>query len=334
MRVFVAGASGAVGKRLVPLLLAGGYDVTAMTRSPEKTEALRLTGAEPVVADGLDRTAVMHAVMRAEPEVVIHQMSALTGVTSFRTFDDEFALTNRLRTEGTDHLLEAARAAGVRRIIAQSYGNWNYERTGSGLKTEADPFDPNPPANQRKSLAAIRYLEDAVLGAAGIEGIALRYANLYGPGTGFAVDGAIVTLVRKRRLPIVGDGGGVWSFIHIDDAATATVAAIAPGAPGVYNIVDDDPAPVAVWLPELARVLGAKPPWRVPVWLGRLAVGEVGVSMMTQIRGTSNAKAKRELAWQLRYKSWRDGFRTGLTLTASGPLQKPSAKVDNETVAS
>jgi 2-alkyl-3-oxoalkanoate reductase len=334
MRVFVAGASGAVGKRLVPLLIASGYDVAAMTRSPQKTAALRAAGADPVVADGLDRTAVVHAVMRAEPEVVIHQMTALSGVTSFRKFDDEFALTNRLRTEGTDHLLEAARAAGVRRIIAQSYGNWNYERTGSGLKTEADPFDPNPPANQRKSLAAIRYLEDAVIGAAGIEGIALRYANLYGPGTGFAVDGAIVKLVRKRRLPIVGDGGGVWSFIHIDDAVAATVAAIEHGAPGIYNIVDDDPAPVAVWLPELARVLGAKPPWRVPVWLGRLAAGEVGVSMMTQIRGTSNAKAKRELAWQPRYKSWRDGFRTGLTLPATGPLQKPSAKIDNETVPS
>jgi nucleoside-diphosphate-sugar epimerase len=330
MRVFVAGASGAVGKRLIPLLIAGGYDVAAMTRSPEKTDALRVAGAEPVVADGLDRTAVMQAVMRTEPEVVIHQMTALTGVTSFRKFDDEFALTNRLRTEGTDHLLEAARAAGVRRIIAQSYGNWNYERTGSGVKTEADPFDPHPPANQRKSLEAIRYLEDAVIGAAGIEGIALRYANLYGPGTGFAVDGDIVKLVRKRRLPIIGDGGGVWSFIHIDDAAAATVAAIEHGAPGAYNIVDDDPAPVAVWLPELARVLGAKPPWRVPVWLGRLASGEVGVSMMTQIRGTSNAKAKRELGWQLRYKSWRDGFRTGLTVTASGALRKPAAKIDDD----
>jgi 2-alkyl-3-oxoalkanoate reductase len=334
MRVFVAGASGAVGKRLVPLLIASGYDVAAMTRSPQKTAALRAAGAEPVVADGLDRTAVMHAVLRAEPEVVIHQMTALTGVTSFRTFDDGFALTNRLRTEGTDHLLEAARAAGVRRIIAQSYGNWNYERTGSRLKTEADPFDPNPPANQRKSLRAIRYLEDAVIGAAGIEGIALRYANLYGPGTGFSVDGDIVKLVRMRRLPIIGDGGGIWSFIHIDDAAAATVAAIEHGAPGIYNIVDDDPAPVAVWLPELARVLGAKPPWRVPVWLGRLAVGEVGVSMMTQIRGTSNAKAKRELEWQLRYKSWRDGFRTGLTVTASGPLREPPAQVDKETAPS
>ena len=313
MKVFVAGASGVVGKRLVPLLIARGYDVAAMTRSPDKTDALRAAGAEPVVADGLDRAAVMQAVMQTKPEVVIHQMTALTGVTDFKKFDEEFALTNRLRTEGTDHLLEAARAAGVQRIIAQSYGNWNYARTGASLKTDADPFDPNPPANQRKSLEAIRYVEDTVIGAAGMEGIALRYANFYGPGTGFAVDGDLVKLVRKRRLPIVGNGAGVWSFIHLDDAAAATIAAIEHGAPGVYNIVDDEPAPVAVWLPELASALGARPPWRVPVWLGRLAAGEVGVSVMTQIRGMSNAKAKRELGWQPGYQSWRDGFRTGLS---------------------
>jgi nucleoside-diphosphate-sugar epimerase len=321
MKVFVAGASGAVGKRLIPLLVARGYYVAAMTRSPDKTDALRAAGAEPVVADGLDRDAVMKAVTQTKPEVVIHQMTGLTGVTDFKKFDDGFALTNRLRTEGTDHLLEAARAAGVRRIIAQSYGNWNYERTGTALKTEADPLDPNPPANQRKSLEALRYLEDRITNTAGIEGIALRYANFYGPGTGFALDGDIVRLVRKRRLPVIGDGGGVWSFIHLDDASSATIAAMehgdtqageARGVPGVYNIVDDDPAPVAVWLPELARVLGAKPPWHVPVWLGRLAAGEVGVSMMTRIRGTSNAKAKQELGWQPCYKNWRDGFRTGL----------------------
>jgi len=200
----------------------------------------------------------------------------------------------------------------VRRFIAQSYGNWNYARTGTGLKGEDDPFDPDPPANQRKTLEAIRHLEDAVLGAQGMEGIVLRYANFYGPGTGFALDGDLAELVRQRKFPIVGNGGGVWSFIHIDDAATATIAAIEHGAPGVYNIVDDEPAPVAVWLPELARALGAKPPRRVPVWLGRLAAGDVGVSMMTQIRGTSNAKAKRELGWQPRYQSWRDGFQDGL----------------------
>jgi 2-alkyl-3-oxoalkanoate reductase len=313
MKVFVAGASGAVGHRLVPLLVASGYDVVAMTRSEGKADSLRAAGAEPVVADGLDAGEVTRAITRSQPEVVIHQMTGLTGVSSYKKFDEEFSVTNRLRTEGTDNLLNAARAAGVRRFIAQSYGNWNYARTGTGLKGEDDPFDPDPPANQRKSLEAIRHLEDAVLGAQGMEGIVLRYANFYGPGTGFALDGDLAELVRQRKFPIVGNGGGVWSFIHIDDAATATIAAIEHGAPGVYNIVDDEPAPVAAWLPELARALGAKPPRRVPVWLGRLAAGEVGVSMMTQIRGTSNAKAKRELGWQPRYQSWRVGFRDGLS---------------------
>jgi nucleoside-diphosphate-sugar epimerase len=311
MKVFVAGASGAVGKRLIPLLVASDYDVVAMTRSPEKVDSLKAAGAEPVVADGLDRTAVMEAVTKAEPEVVMHQMSGLTGIKSFKKFDDEFALTNRLRTEGTNHLLEAARAAGARRLIAQSFGNWNYERTGTGPKSEEDPLDPEPPPNQRRSIQAIRHLEQAVIGADGIEGVALRYGNFYGPGTGFALDGDLVKLVRERKLPIVGDGGGVWSFIHMDDVATAAIAAIA-SAPGVYNISDDEPAPVAEWLPDLARAIEAKSPRRVPVWLGRLAIGEVGLSMMTQIRGASNAKAKREMGWAPRYKSWRDGFRTGL----------------------
>jgi nucleoside-diphosphate-sugar epimerase len=320
MKVFVAGATGAVGKRLVPPLVANGHDVVGMTRSSEKLDSLRAAGAEPVVADGLDRDAVMQVVKRAEPEVVIHEMTGLTGVKSFKRFDDEFALTNRLRNEGARHLVDAAQAAGARRIVAQSYGNWNYERTGSQPKTEEDPLDPSPPANQRESLAAIRELEQTVLGADGIEGIALRYANLYGPGTGFALDGDLVEMVRKRRLPIVGNGAGVWSFIHVDDVATATIAAIGRGAPGVYNVADDEPAPVVEWLPELAKAVGAKPPRRVPVWLGRLATGDVGVSMMTQIRGTSNAKAKRELGWSPRYASWRDGFRTGL-----GDLP-PSAK--------
>jgi 2-alkyl-3-oxoalkanoate reductase len=312
MKIFVAGASGAVGGRLVPLLVAGGYEVTAMTRSKDKVEALRSFGADPVVADGLDRTAVMQAVMRAEPEVVIHQMTGLTGVKSFKRFDVEFVSTNRLRKEGVDYLLEAARSAGARRVIAQSFGNWNYERTGDRPKTEDDSLDPNPPANQRKSLDAIRYLESAVVRADQLEGFALRFGNFYGPGTGFALDGDLVRLVRKRQLPIVGDGTGVWSFIHVDDVATATIAAIDHGQPGIYNIVDDDPATVSAWLPELAEAVGAKPPWHVPVWLGRLVIGEVGVSMMTKIKGASNAKAKRELEWTPRYPSWRDGFRHGL----------------------
>jgi len=312
MKVFVAGATGAMGKRLVPALLAAGHQVAAMTRSPDKAAALAAAGAEPVVADGLDRGAVLAAVTATAPEVIIHQMTGLTGMKSLKKFDAEFAATNRLRTEGTDNLLAAARAAGVRRIVAQSYGNWNYERTGTALKAEQDRFDPAPPANQRATLTAIEYVERAVTGADGIEGVALRYGNFYGPGTGMSLDGDISAQVRKRGFPIVGDGAGVWSFAHMDDAAAAAIAAAERGAPGVYNVCDDDPAPVAIWLPELARALGAKPPRHVPVWLGKLFVGDVGVSMMTQIRGVTNAKAKRELGWKPRYPSWRDGFRHGL----------------------
>jgi nucleoside-diphosphate-sugar epimerase len=312
MNVFVAGGTGALGWRLVQRLVADGYDVTAMTRDEAKAARLRGIGARPVIADALDRDSVKGAVTKARPEVLIHQLTGLAGAKSFKQFDREFAMTNRLRTEGTNYLVTAALAAGTRRIVAQSYGNWNYARTGSALKTEEDSFDPSPPANQVESLAAIRYVERAVLGATGIEGIALRYGNFYGPGTGLSLGGDMVTQVRKRRVPIVGAGQGVWSFIHVDDAATATVAAMERGAAGVFNIVDDEPAPVSEWLPELASVLGARPPRRVPVWLGRLAAGEVGVSMMTQIRGTSNLKARSELGWAPRYPTYREGFRSGL----------------------
>ncbi|MGA9634779.1 MAG: NAD(P)-dependent oxidoreductase [Solirubrobacterales bacterium] len=312
MKVFVAGATGAVGRRLVPLLVNSGHEVVGTTRSAEKADAVREMGAEPAVADGLDAAAVRQAVERAEPEAIIHQMTALTGVKSFRNFDKEFAGANELRTKGTDNLLEAARAVGTKRFIAQSYGNWNYERTGSEPKSEEDPLDPNPPKNQTRSLEAIRYVESTVTGADDVEGIALRYGNFYGPGTGFASDGDLVEMVRKRKLPVVGDGGGVWSFIHVDDIASITVAALERGRRGIYNASDDRPAPVAEWLPGLAEAVGAKPPRHVPVWVGRLATGEVGVSMMTQIRGTSNAKAKRELDWAPKYPSWREGFRSGL----------------------
>lgn len=322
MDVFVAGGSGAMGRRLVAQLLGAGHRVVAMTRTERNADWLRRIGAQPAVADALDRDAVMVAVQRAAPEVVMHQLTGLTGVRSYRNFDREFALTNRLRTEGTDHLLEAARAAGVRRFVAQSYGNWNYARTGSGFKSELDPLDPHPPANQVRTLAGIRYLEHAVSDS-GIEGIALRYGNFYGPGTSIALDGDIVAQVRKRRLPIIGDGGGVWSFIHIDDGAAAARAAMERGTPGVYNVVDDRPAPVREWLPALAEAVGARAPRQVPVWLGRLAAGEVGVSMMTKIRGTSNAKAKQELGWHPRYPSYREGFSTGLgevPVPGFGPL--------------
>jgi nucleoside-diphosphate-sugar epimerase len=300
-----------------------------MTRSAHKADRLRALGAEPVVADGLDGAAVMQAVTHSEPDVVIHQLTGLTGVTNYKNFDREFEVTNRLRTEGTDHLLQAARAAGARRFIAQSYGNWIYERTGSALKTEDDALDPTPPAKMVKSLAAIRYLESHVVGADGIDGLALRYGGFYGPGTGLEVGGNLAQMVQKRRFPIVGDGAGVWTFVHIDDAAAATVAAVQRGAPGVYNIIDDAPAPVSAWLPELARVLGAKPPRHIPVWLGRIAAGDVGVSMMTQIRGASNAKAKRELAWTPQYPSYREGFATGLSDSELGNSSWAEAALDS-----
>jgi len=323
MKVFVAGSSGAMGRRLVPRLVAGGYEVVAMTRDDGKAAWLCRVGAQPVMADALDRAAVADVVKASEPEVVIHQLTALSGAKSFKNFDKEFALTNRLRTEGTDYLLEAAQAAGVRRVVAQSYGNWNYERTGSAVKTEQDPFDSHPPANQVKSLQAIRYVENTVVNAGGIEGIALRYGNFYGPGTGLDLGGDIVAQVRKRMFPIVGDGAGIWSFVHMDDAAAAAMAAIEHGRPGVYNVADDEPAPASKWLPDLAAVVGAKPPRHVPVWLGRLAAGEVGVSMMTQIRGTSSGKAKAELGWAPRYRTYREGFREGLgdvPVPGFGPL--------------
>jgi nucleoside-diphosphate-sugar epimerase len=296
----------------MPLLLAQGHQVVGMTRSPDKAQHLREAGAEAVVADGLDRTAVIDAVVRAKPEVIVHQMTGLAKLASLKNFDDEFALTNQLRTTGTDYLLEAARAAGTRRLVVQSYGNWNYERAGGAIKTEDDRMDPSPPAAMRRTMAAIRYLESTVLGASGLEGVVLRYGSLYGPGTSVAPGGAIVAAIRKRQFPIVGSGAGVWSFAQVEDVASATLAAIERGAPGTYNICDDEPAPVAVWLPELAAAVGAKPPWHVPVWLGRLFIGEAGVSMMTLIRGASNARAKRELSWQPKYASWRDGFRHGL----------------------
>lgn len=312
MKVFVAGASGAVGKSLTPQLIAAGHEVVAMTRSPKNAPQLHALGAKPVVADALDRSAVARVMCDARPEIVIHELTALTGVKDFAHFDDGFALTNRLRTEGADNLLAVARAAGARRFIAQSFGNWNYARTGSGPKSEEDPLDPCPPRNQSKSLEAIRYVESAVLGADGMEGIILRYGNLYGPGTSIAMDGDIAAMVRKRMFPVIGDGAGVWSFTHVDDAASATLAAIERGAPGVYNICDDEPAPVRVWLPAFAHEIGAPKPLHIPVWLGRLMVGEVGVSLMTQIRGASNAKAKRELGWTPGYATWRQGFKAGL----------------------
>ena len=310
MRVFVAGASGAIGRHLVPQLLANGHDVVAMTRSPSKTDALRAAGAFPVVVDGLDRDAVVAAVTGAEPEVVVHEMTAITDVGNPRRIDAEFAPTNELRTKGTDHLLEAARAAGARRLVAQSFSGWPNIREGGPVKTEDDPLDPDPPAPMRRTLDAIRYLERAVAGAEGLDGVVLRYGGFYGPMADMPAK--FLETIRKRRMPVVGDGAGVWSFVHLDDAAAATVAAVEGGARGIYNVVDDEPAPVAEWLPAFAEAIGAKPPRHVPAWLGRLAGGEAAISIMTQVRGSSNAKARRELGWEPRHRSWRQGFREAL----------------------
>ncbi len=309
MRVFVAGATGAVGRRLVPQLVAHGHQVTATTRTPDKVELLRSLGAEPVVVDGLDGLAVGEAVARAEPDAIVHQMTALAGKPDFRRFDRWFARTNELRTTGTEHLLAAAAAAGVERFVAQSFTGWTNARGGAGPASEDEPFDPEPARAQRETLAAIRHVEQAVL-AAPMQGVVLRYGSFYGPGA----SESLVELVRKRQLPLVGGGGGVWSWLHVDDAASATLAALEHGAArGVYAVVDDDPAPVAEWLPFLAEAVGAKPPVRVPAWLGRILAGEVVVRMMTEVRGASNAKAKRELGWEPAWQSWRDGFRYGLT---------------------
>jgi nucleoside-diphosphate-sugar epimerase len=316
MKVFVAGATGALGKQLVPMLVANGHDVVGMTRAEAKRDQLRRAGAEPMVADALDADAVGRAVGEAEPDVIVHQLTAIPPKINMRRFEREFVLTNRLRTEGTDHLLSAGRAAGVKRFVAQSNASL-YARTGGPIKAEDAPIDHDPPLAMHQGLAAIRHLEEAITQAPWTEGVVLRYGWFYGPGTSIALDplGSQIELLRKRQLPIVGGGMGTWSFIHIEDAATATVAAIegGQGGPaGIYNVVDDDPAPVSEWVPALAAAVGAKPPRRVPRWLGRLAAGEWAVVAMTEIRGASNDKAKRELGWQPRYPSWRQGFAQGL----------------------
>jgi 2-alkyl-3-oxoalkanoate reductase len=303
MRVFVAGATGVVGQQLVPNLIAAGHEVTGTTRSPAKAAALQAAGATPVIVDGLDRRSVLDAVKTAQPEVIVHQMTALASMRSFRHFDKEFAGTNELRTRGTDYLLEAARQAGTRRFVAQSFTGWPNARTGSLVKTEDDPLDPDPVPSTRTSMAAIRHVEETVPGAVP-EGLVLRYGGFYGHGASDSMLG----IVRKRQMPVVDGGTGIWSFAEVSDVAAATAAAVTQGAPGLYNIVDDDPAPVREWLPYLAECLGVKPPRRAPAWLGKLLAGDLVVSLMTQTRGSSNAKAKRELGWAPRYASWREGF--------------------------
>lgn len=293
MRIFVAGATGVIGRRLLPLLEAAGHEVTGMARQG---------GAGVVAADALDREAVRRAVLAARPDVVVSQLSDLKGFDDPRRFTKQFAATNRLRSEGTDNLLAAAREAGARRFVAQGYTGWPYAREGGPVKTEDHPFDPSPPAAFLPALVAIRHLEDAVTAFSG--GVVLRYGAFFGPDTFLDHGGAQLEAIRARRFPVAGDGGGVWSFIHVDDATAATVAAIESDVTGIFNIVDDDPVPVAEWLPEVARRIGARPPRRVPAWLVRLAAGAHTASMLTDIRGASNAKARRELGWAPQH-SWR-----------------------------
>jgi nucleoside-diphosphate-sugar epimerase len=300
MRVFVAGASGAIGTRLVLQLIDRGHQVIGTFRSPGNAERVRALGGEPIALDLLDPPAVRKAVLDAEPEAIVHQATALADVRFSRNLDRSFALTNRLRTEGTDALLAAAGAAGVRRFVAQSFASLRYAREGGPVKTEDDLLDPDPVPTTRETNAAMRHLDQAVTDAGGI---ALRYGGFYG-----AANDGLVGPVRKRQFPIVGDGAGVFSFIHLDDAAAATVLALEHGRAGIYNVVDDEPAAVREWLPVLASVLGAKPPRHVPRWLARLVAGEAAVMLGTEARGASNAKAKRELSWTLRHPSWREGF--------------------------
>jgi 2-alkyl-3-oxoalkanoate reductase len=323
MKVFVAGATGALGKQLLPILAERGHEVTGMTRRRANQDVIRAMGARPVIADALDPEAVAQVVAEAEPEVVIDELTAIDASTFGRSLDKMFAQTNRLRTEGTDHLLAAARAVGARRFIAQSFAGWPFERTGGSVKTEEDRLASNPPKSVSETLGAIKYLERVVTEAEGIEGVALRYGGFYGPGTSIALnpDGEQVGMLRKRRLPVIGNGAGIWSFVHIADAAAATVAALDHGEPGVYNVVDDEPATAADILPDLAKAIGADPPRRLPRWLGRLIAGEGNTIMMTEVRGASNEKAKRELRWEPRYSSWRLGFREGLEQDNERPVR-------------
>ena len=315
MRVFVAGATGAIGTRLVPKLVDRGHEVIGTSRSPANAERLRPLGAEPVALDVLDARAVHEAIATAEPDAIVHQATALADVSFSRNLDRSFEQTNRLRTEGTDALLAAARETGVRRFVAQSFANLRYAREGGPVKSEDDQLDPSPVKGMTETSEAMRYLDAAVTDAGGI---ALRYGNFYG-----APNDGLIEPVRKRQFPIVGDGSGVSSFIHLDDAAAATVLALEHEGPAIYNIVDDEPAAVRDWLPVLAETLGAKPPRHAPVWLARLFAGGPGVVLGTEARGASNEKAKRELGWMLRYPSWRQGFADVYAHPATSPTTMP-----------
>ncbi len=313
-RIFVAGATGVLGRSLVPMLVERGHSVVGMTRSRTKRKLLERMGAQPVVADALDPDAVGRAISEAAPEVVMHQMTALSDMRSIRNFDATFAANARLRGEATDILLSASRAAGVQTYIAQSFAGFLIGRTEKRVLTEQDALDPEPPKPFRRAFRADRHLEEVVTSASWTRGIVLRYGGFYGPGTSISRNppGSQSEMIRRRQFPVVGGGTGVWSFIHIDDAAAATVAALEHGQRGIYHITDDEPAAVAEWLPYLANVLGGKPPMHAPKWVGRLLAGPAAVIMMTEARGASNRKARTELAWTPKYPTWREGFRHGL----------------------
>ncbi|HET7278699.1 MAG TPA: NAD(P)-dependent oxidoreductase [Dermatophilaceae bacterium] len=312
MKIFLAGASGVVGQHLVPLLVDAGHDVVGTSTTQTGSRAVARLGARPVVMDALDRAAVKSAVAAAEPEVVIHQLTGLKGSAgNLRRFDQEFALTNRLRTEGTANLVAAAQAVGVRRFVAQSFTGWTTPRTGSGPADETEGLDHEPAPESVETLAAIADLERQVTTAEGMEGLVLRYGYLYGRGTGLSREGDIGTLVLRRRLPIVGGGAGQWSFVHIEDAARAAALAVSTGEPGVYNIVDSRPARPAEWIPVFAAAVGAPRPRKLPGWLAAPMIGHLGMLMMTAMRGSSNAKARRELGWEPVYPDWELGFRRG-----------------------
>ncbi len=314
MKIFLAGATGAIGKQLLPRLVERGHEVTGMTRSESKRGLVEELGGRAAIADALDPESVAEVVARAEPEVIVHELTSIPQALDMRHFDRDFAQTNRLRIEGTDHLLAAGRAVGARRFVAQSYAAAIYARVGGLVKSEDDPLDPNPPKQARAVADAIRHVESAVTGATWTEGVVLRYGAFYGPGTNFSrgPEGTMVEAIRKRQLPLVGEGGGIWSFIHIEDAAEATVHAIEGRGRGIYNVVDDEPAPAAEWLPVAAEAVEARPPRHFPRWLARMFAGEFATMIMTEGRGASNAKAKRDLSWAPRYASWREGFAKGL----------------------
>ena len=312
MKIFLAGATGAIGKRLLPQLVAAGHTVTGTTRTPDKADSIRKAGAKSEIVNALDKNEVLEAVQRTEPEVIIHELTGIPSRFNLRRFDQAFALTNRLRTEGTDYLLAAAREVGCRRFVAQSYAGLPYARSGPWVKSEEDALLSTPEPEARETFRAIRHVESAVLGETAIEGFVLRYGSFYGPGTSMGVGGSVLDDIRQRRFPIVGKGTGHWSFLHIDDAASATLAAVESKSPGLYNICDDEPAPVAEWLPFLAGVIGAKVPRHIPSWLGRIAIGSFGMAMMNEIRGASNQKAKSQMHWELKWPTWRQGFCEGL----------------------